>query len=284
MAKYLIKTDKNGTKYWGDDTCPRCAGRGGCENWIHTGWTCWNCGGTGVAPKPTVWKEYTPEYEAKLNARRAAKQAKKDAEITAKADEINAEFFRKNGFNAEGKTYAVLGNTYSKREELKALGCKFNETVGWHADHELEGFATTEVSVDDCYNKDNTGVYVWTNWKMDGRAIVAEANRQYEIAEAKKDKSEYVGTVGDKIGTEATLVNVARFDTKFGTTNVYTFRDIFKNVFVWKTSGVCEKVEADGKSLRHVEVGERVELQGTVKDHNEYKGIKQTVLTRCKIK
>ncbi|AYK20477.1 hypothetical protein C0073_022335 (plasmid) [Aeromonas veronii] len=27
--------------------CGRCGGRGGSEAWSHTGWTCYQCGGTG---------------------------------------------------------------------------------------------------------------------------------------------------------------------------------------------------------------------------------------------
>lgn len=30
-----------------DDICPRCMGAGGSDAWIHTGWTCNRCHGTG---------------------------------------------------------------------------------------------------------------------------------------------------------------------------------------------------------------------------------------------
>ena len=87
MAK-LIRVDRNGTKYWeGEVSCPRCGGAGGADQWKYTGWTCYQCGGTGkVFDK---WKEYTPEYEAKLNARRQAKAEqyeREHAEEIAKAE------------------------------------------------------------------------------------------------------------------------------------------------------------------------------------------------------
>lgn len=80
MEDKLIKIDRNGTKYYLDERCPRCGGGGGDGKWMHTGWTCWECGGSGLARKPKVYKVYTDEYEAKLAERRAAKRSKYEAE------------------------------------------------------------------------------------------------------------------------------------------------------------------------------------------------------------
>lgn len=94
----LIKIDKNGTKYWeGFTECPRCSGVGiyyiGTVNgrpqpsWVDEG-ICFQCGGSGkVIGK---WKEYTPEYEAKLEAQRAKRRAKAEAELEAKRAEEEA--------------------------------------------------------------------------------------------------------------------------------------------------------------------------------------------------
>ena len=32
MASTLIKIDKNGTEYWGNNTCQRCGGAGGSDS------------------------------------------------------------------------------------------------------------------------------------------------------------------------------------------------------------------------------------------------------------
>ena len=56
----------------------------------------------------------------------------------------------------------------------------------------------------------------------------------------------------------------------YGTTFLYRFVDDAGNVFVWKASGAYN-------------VFDGVTIKGTVKDHSEYQGVKQTVLTRCKI-
>ena len=82
----LVKVDKNGSKHWeGIVACDRCAGQGGSEAWRDTGFTCWKCGGTGKMF--AKWIERTPEYEAKLAARRAAKAAARAAEDEAAVEQ-----------------------------------------------------------------------------------------------------------------------------------------------------------------------------------------------------
>lgn len=72
----LIKVDRNGTKYYTDDTCQRCGGAGQRSEWYYTGLTCFECGGTGRS-RTRLIKEYTPEYAATLQARRDEREAKK---------------------------------------------------------------------------------------------------------------------------------------------------------------------------------------------------------------
>ena len=84
MKPIYIRTDKNGTKYYYDWTCPRCGGAGYSDKWLYTGKVCYECGGTGKRFSAKVIKEYTPEYFAKLEAKRQAKAAK-EAEEKAKA-------------------------------------------------------------------------------------------------------------------------------------------------------------------------------------------------------
>ena len=75
----LIRIDRNGTKYYeGSVSCPRCGGAGGADQWKYTGWNCYQCGGSGKGIGS--WKEYTPEYEEKLAARRKARQEKWERE------------------------------------------------------------------------------------------------------------------------------------------------------------------------------------------------------------
>lgn len=287
MEPKLIKVDRNGSKYYeGIQKCPKCGGVGlivhhmenGQPSWNWTdGGVCWKCSGSGkVLAK---WIERTPEYEAKLAAKRLAKQEAKMAELKASADAANAEFMKKQGFNAEGKTYVILGDTFTIKDQLKELGCKFDNIIGWHIDHLLEGYDTLEVDINDRFAKDYAGIYRWSLWKVeDLPERIKEANKQVK---AKRSTSEHVGKIGDKIRITATLTGFHWYESKFGNVNIYTFTDIFKNVFVWKTSSNLDRIV--GNICKPVQKGEQVELIGTVKDHDEYQGIKQTVLTRCKL-
>ena len=94
MARELqyIRTDRNGTKYFYDLNCPRCAGEGSSPNWKFTGLVCFECGGTGLRRRPKLVKEYTDEYAAKLEARRIARIPKEteeeaEARIAREAEE-----------------------------------------------------------------------------------------------------------------------------------------------------------------------------------------------------
>ena len=90
ISRTLVRTDKNGTKYYtGIAKCDRCGGAGGANQWEYTGWTCYKCGGKGQYA--TEWCERTPEYEAKLDARRIARLEKEAEYAKAHEEEIKRE-------------------------------------------------------------------------------------------------------------------------------------------------------------------------------------------------
>lgn len=90
--------------------------------------------------------------------------------------------------------------------------------------------------------------------------------------EVRKSATEYVGNVGDKINITGTITRAGHFESDYGTVIIFKIVDEDNNVFVWKTTaGVC--IPSDAKVM----------VRGTVKEHSEYNGEKQTVLTRCKI-
>ena len=58
--------------------CSRCGGAGGSDAWKFTGWTCFECGGSGNGTVHTV-KVYTAEKLAKLQASEVRRNAKREA-------------------------------------------------------------------------------------------------------------------------------------------------------------------------------------------------------------
>lgn len=129
--KRLVRTDRNGTKYWDIvEACPRCGGCGDYVRGINYG-TCFLCGGTGK--REYTFKEYTPEHEAKLEARRQAKaakrleeQAKYEAEHAEEIAEQNRKFIERQyaefGCGKDGIGYALIGKTYPIKEQIKRNG------------------------------------------------------------------------------------------------------------------------------------------------------------------
>lgn len=83
----------------------------------------------------------------------------------------------------------------------------------------------------------------------------------------------HVGEVGKRCDFEnVTVVRLRYFDGQFGVTTLVMFEDAAGNCLVWWASR-----EPD------VEEGDVVDVRGTVKAHNDYKGCPQTELQRVKI-
>lgn len=102
-------------------------------------------------------------------------------------------------------------------------------------------------------------------------------SRYYELKKMQEEKeklaksSNYIGEVGEKISVNfVSGREVACCETQFGLLHIYEFKDASGNVIVWKSSS--------GK-----EIPESGKISGTVKAHEEYNGIKQTIILRAKI-
>lgn len=272
-----IKTDKNGTKYYADYTCDRCGGAGGWRGW--PGFTCYKCGGTGRQDKPSIRKEYTDEYAAKLEARRQKKHEKLVAERKAELHEHFAEHLAEFGFNADGKLYAVVQkDTYSIKDELKAKGARWNRRFNcWTFTENHEEYVTVVVSWEEAVVENDGGWLEYSVSEAEAKALLKEKAPKEE-----KREGAHVGNVGDRITVTVTLSKAFSYEVEkpsfwggYGSTEtryIYKFVDADENVLVWKTSN-SDMLDYEGKQLT---------LKGTVKAHDEYKGEKQTVLTRCK--
>ena len=84
-------------------------------------------------------------------------------------------------------------------------------------------------------------------------------------------KSEYVGNIKDKITVNVVVTGCTGFESQYGYMFVNTFKAVDNdNVFVWITG------------TKSYDVGTKLTITGTIKNHQEYRGIRQTVLTRVK--
>jgi hypothetical protein len=105
-------------------------------------------------------------------------------------------------------------------------------------------------------------------------SLVAAYNREQGKIKAVKRDSEHIGNIGERIkGIKAVITMVRGFYGQFGECFMVLFEDSDGNKFKWFTS-----TDVD------YEIGAEVVVTGTVKKHDAYKGVKQTVFTRCIIK
>lgn len=101
--------------------------------------------------------------------------------------------------------------------------------------------------------------------------------------------SEWVAEPKKRIDLTLTLVNDYVYDGESysyydsGVRHIYTLRDENGNCFVWKTSNHIELWDEAKNEYIEAEIGSAIQMRATVKEYNEYKGIKQTVINRPKI-
>lgn len=260
-----VRTDRNGTREYVDPRCPKCGGEGFIYYYAHVNaGVCFKCGGTGKAPHPERIRVYTPEYKAKVIAKR-------DQKLREQAVEKNKKTLEKYGFNASGEAYIILGNTYSIKDELKAAGAKYNSFLGWHFSEPQDSYPILKLIAEEILEKDKYGAYIVYEEEL---SLTVKEHRDNYTTEQRRAQStsEYVGEIGKRITTPiASWKQLAEWENEYGICYLYKFTTPTGDVLTWKTS----KILTDTLDI--------TSITGTVKAHEEFKGEKQTVLTRCKL-
>ena len=106
-------------------------------------------------------------------------------------------------------------------------------------------------------NKDGT-------LKNDSAIATALADLMYS-----ESPSQYQGEVGDRLELAVCITQNIPLHNEYGSSTLHIMEDTFENVYVWITSA------------KSWPIGSQKVIRGTVKEHKLYKGVKQTVLTRC---
>ncbi len=122
----------------------------------------------------------------------------------------------------------------------------------------------------DTFPIDNAGIVA---------SLISMYQREFEKREAIKNSpladSQYVGKEGDKVQVKVKVLRVIFMENGYGyrptSTAIIKMQDEQGNLYTWFTQ------------VGDMKQGEEYTLKGTVERHQEYKGIKETVLTRCKV-
>lgn len=109
--------------------------------------------------------------------------------------------------------------------------------------------------------------YLYPMWK--------KAHEVKEDEKTPKKPAEWVGNIGDKVTLNVTVVRTISYDSQYGTGYFHMFKDENGNSWKWST----------GQPLDYNQdmTGQKAILKGTIKGHDEYKGNKQNIITRCKV-
>lgn len=269
--------EKNGRLYTKvKEDCSRCGGTGiykwgavinGVPQYMDI---CFKCDGRKFFQKEV--RLYTEKELEALNKAKANRQEKVDAarrlSVEEKAAKKQAEWMEWNGFNEEGTTFVVLGNTFEVKDDLKDAGCKFSKELKWHCAHSIEapeGCTVIEVP----FKK----VFQWCGYAWTPDFTGAEFMKALEAENRPASNSEFIGEIGERLRNIDCTFEREWYNNQYGF-YVYTFSD-GKNKYSWSTSKVLPP---------SLEVGAEVSLTGTVKDHREFLGVKTTCLNRCLIK
>ena len=173
-------------------------------------------------------------------------------------------------------------------EELEAIGFDASRAevkefataaINWARNVEIKGYNSylqnlkIICSSDYCESRD-LGILVSLvpTYQRELNREIASKKKENELA-AEAATSEYVGEVGSKVSLDTESIEcVSSVDSMYGMTYLLKFSDADGNIYMWSTSnGYVKEIEG----LKHI--------TGTVKRHEEFRGVKQTWLTRCKV-
>lgn len=225
--------------------CNRCGGAGRSDRWAHTGYTCFDCRGSGNSPRVETVKLYSAEKLTVLNARKAKADAKRAVIAQEKAEARAAEIA-------------------ARADAFKADNAELLDRAANHMDNAFINDVVTRAT----QNSQITEAQA---------AAVMTAIERIETRKAQAAASRHVGKVGERLEAVVTVERATYFERpKFGaswlveTVHVVTMRDDAGNAIISMSPSFCAKV------------GLRFTLRATIKDHSEYNGQQQTKVARAK--
>ena len=168
------------------------------------------------------------------------------------------------GFD-KGYITIFKGNTFEDKEYFKGNSARYTRLWGWY-------FVSTEELPEDIPDDVEPIRLPWEMVGNEDGTLKSEVviARAIESLVYEPDDSEWQGEIGDKLDIIVTVEKAILLDGYYGPSTMHVFRDYDGNCYVWTTAA------------RSWETGSEHHIAGTIKELKQYKGTKQTVLTRCR--
>ena len=186
-----------------------------------------------------------------------------------------AEWYSKNGFDAEGNTYVYWpADSFNVKDNLKSAGFRFNASLLWHAATIPQGYEDKVIKVN---SAEVAELYQW------GGAYYEYARRKIEkkckaLRPAEDNtKGEFIGEVGKYINDIVVKITKMRIiDGIYGPSVMLVMEDKNNNRIVWFTTSPTVDDLTEGMEI--------IIQKATVKRHDDNDRFgKQTVISRAKI-
>lgn len=198
--------------------------------------------------------------------------------LTACIELIEEKGYQKNITKIEGWKNATDGN-YKDSHQKTAL-----EVIEYFKNKEFNDnfMYDVKVALSSAHSKQSGFIaYAYIAYQKDKKR---ELKSQDELQQ--KSKSQHYGEIGQKIEIELTLKKCLSFENSYNgysseISYIYLFEDEEGNIYKWSTGKFLERVEND--NCIPINANESLKIKGTIKDHTNYNGENQTVITRCKV-
>ena len=238
------------------------------------GGVCLKCGGSGFITKEVrLYTDKEFEQMEKASAKAAEKrEAAREQKMKAEYADKRVKWLEENCFNENLTTFVYFpADSFEIKDSLKDAGFRFSKNLLWHIANIPEGYEdkVVEITLDQVAE---IGAWGEGFYRPGARTFVDDILKNCRPIE--ESTSEWLFEEKERFYDYAVVLKSVRgMETRFGWTQLVKFEDANGNILQWWTA-----VEIKA------EVGDQVLLTGTVKAHDEYKGVKSTTVTRCKIK
>lgn len=169
------------------------------------------------------------------------------------------------GFGEQGFIWIFKGETYENLDFFRASPCRYTRLWGWYLPSDIEMPDPLPTNIEPLKLD-------WDDVSFDGDLIAEDKIVKFvDKMIYDEGESEYVGEIGDRLDIDVVCTRASVTQSAYGLSYFYVFQSDEGNIFTW------------GTSSKVLEEGKHYHIKGSVKSHNTFRAVKQTMLTRCRV-